>query len=292
MTATTESNPRISGSFDPALSASRAKEYLKCPLQFRLHVVDRIKEPPTRATAAGTLVHSVLEKLFDVAQADRNEDTAMGLFDQEWAATKDSLDDVVAMFDDEAALDQWINETRDVVRGYFTLENPQRLEPVAREKRVDAYTHDGVRLRGFIDRIDRNPAGELRVVDYKTGKAPSPRFQDEALFQMRFYALLLKLTDRMPLRTQLVYIKAGQTLTFDPTADDIERFEDEVSGIWDRIERDAKRGEFAPRHNPLCNWCGVRAHCPLFDGVLPDAPADGIQRLLQTRVPASMQEPT
>lgn len=292
MTATTESNPRISGSFDPALSASRAKEYLKCPLQYRLHVVDRIKEPPTRATAAGTLVHSVLEKLFDVAQADRNEDTAMGLFDQEWAATRDSLDDVVAMFDDEAALDQWINETRDVVRGYFTLENPQRLEPVAREKRVDAYTHDGVRLRGFIDRIDRNPAGELRVVDYKTGKAPSPRFQDEALFQMRFYALLLKLTDRMPLRTQLVYIKAGQTLTFDPTADDIERFEDEVSGIWDRIERDAKRGEFTPRHNPLCNWCGVRAHCPLFDGVLPDAPADGIQRLLQTRVPASMQEPT
>lgn len=292
MTVTTESNPRISGSFDPALSASRAKEYLKCPLQYRLHVVDRIKEPPTRATAAGTLVHSVLEKLFDVAQADRNEDTAMGLFDQEWAATRESLDDVVAMFDDEAALDQWINETRDVVRGYFTLENPQRLEPAAREKRVDAYTHDGVRLRGFIDRIDRNPAGELRVVDYKTGKAPSPRFQDEALFQMRFYALLLKLTDRMPLRTQLVYIKAGQTLTFDPTADDIERFEDEVSGIWDRIERDAKRGEFAPRKNPLCNWCGVRAHCPLFDGVLPDAPADGIQRLLQTRVPASMQEPT
>lgn len=292
MTATTESNPRISGSFDPALSASRAKEYLKCPLQYRLHVVDRIKEPPTRATAAGTLVHSVLEKLFDVAQADRNEDTAMGLFDQEWAATRESSDDVVAMFDDEAALDQWINETRDVVRGYFTLENPQRLEPVAREKRVDAYTHDGVRLRGFIDRIDRNPAGELRVVDYKTGKAPSPRFQDEALFQMRFYALLLKLTDRMPLRTQLVYIKAGQTLTFDPTADDIERFEDEVSGIWDRIERDAKRGEFAPRKNPLCNWCGVRAHCPLFDGVLPDAPADGMKRLLQTRVPASMQEPT
>ena len=291
MTVTTESNPRISGSFDPALSASRAKEYLKCPLQYRLHVVDRIKEPPTRATAAGTLVHSVLEKLFDVAQADRNEDTAMGLFDQEWAATRESLDDVVAMFDDEAALDQWINETRDVVRGYFTLENPQRLEPVAREKRVDAYTHNGVRLRGFIDRIDRNPAGELRVVDYKTGKAPSPRFQDEALFQMRFYALLLKLTDRMPLRTQLVYIKAGQTLTFDPTADDIERFEDEVSGIWDRIERDAKRGEFAPRHNPLCNWCGVRAHCPLFDGVLPDAPADGMKRLLQTRVPASMQEP-
>lgn len=291
MTATTGSNPRISGSFDPALSPSRAKEYLKCPLQYRLHVVDRIKEPLTPAIVAGTLVHSVLEKLFDVAQADRNEETAMGLFDQEWAATRESSDDVVAMFDDEVALDQWIDKTRDLVRGYFTLENPQRLEPAAREKRVDAYTHDGVRLRGFIDRIDRNPSGELRVVDYKTGKAPSPRFQDEALFQMRFYALLLKLTDRMPLRTQLVYIKAGQTLTFDPTVDDIERFEDEVSGIWDRIERDAKRGEFAPRKNPLCNWCGVRAHCPLFDGVLPDAPADGMKRLLQTRVPASMQEP-
>ena len=63
-----------------------------------------------------------------------------------------------------------------------------------------------MRLLGFIDRVDRAPDGRLRVVDYKTGKAPSPRYVDEALFQMRFYALLLARTQVLPSRMQLGYL--------------------------------------------------------------------------------------
>ena len=286
MTPTAPARSRTAGLSGPALSASRAKEYERCPLQYRLHVVDRIQEPPTRATALGTLVHSVLEHLFDLPHRERTAEAALDLLEADWRATREKSPEVLDLFKDASEEGAWLASARDVVSAYFAIEDPQWLAPAARERLVDAVTPDGIRLRGFIDRIDASPSGELRVVDYKTGRAPSPRFQDEALFQMRFYALLLRLTDRMPARTQLLYLKAGRVLTFDPTPADIDRFADEISMLWGRIEADAMRGEFAPRRNPLCDWCGVRAMCPLFEGKLPDMPEDGLARLLATRVSA------
>lgn len=267
----------------PALSASRAKEYQRCPLQYRLHVVDRMKEPPTQATVRGTLVHSVLENIYDVPAAERTREAAQELVTPLWEAMKEHNDEVAALFPTAAELSEWMAQTRDMVDHYFRIEDPRWLEPHGRESHVVAETPEGVRLRGFIDRIDRAPNGALRVVDYKTGRAPSPRFQEDALFQMRFYALLLQLTDRLPARTQLLYLKSGQVLTFDPEAGDIERFRREIGRLWDAIEADARRGSFAPRKNPLCNWCGVRTACPLFGGTTPPLPQEGIEKLLQTR---------
>ncbi|MDT7649213.1 MAG: putative RecB family exonuclease, partial [Pseudonocardiales bacterium] len=60
------------------------------------------------------------------------------------------------------------------VDGYFTLEDPRRLEPAERESYVETTLDSGLRLRGYIDRLDVARTGEIRVVDYKTGKAPPP----------------------------------------------------------------------------------------------------------------------
>ena len=58
---------------------------------------------------------------------------------------------------------------------WFTLEDPTRLEPAERELFVEAELESGLKLRGIIDRVDVAPSGEVRIVDYKTGKAPRPR---------------------------------------------------------------------------------------------------------------------
>lgn len=271
----------------PALSASRAKEYLKCPLQYRLHVVDGIKEPPTLATVRGTLIHSVLENLFDVQASERHAEYAKSLLGPLWEAMKESTPEVMSLFDSADSLGTWLKETYDFVDFYFALEDPRFLEPAAREAHVVVETPEGVRLRGFIDRIDQAPSGALRVVDYKTGKAPAPRFQDDALYQMRFYALLLQLSQHLPARTQLLYLKSGQVLTFDPDAADIDRFRAQLAHLWEAIEADAQRGHFAARKNPLCNWCGVRQFCPLYGGETPRLPEEGVEKLLRIRVKAS-----
>lgn len=59
--------------------------------------------------------------------------------------------------------------------GYYRLEDPTRFDPQCCEQRVEVELADGTLLRGYIDRIDVAATGELRVVDYKTGKAPPTR---------------------------------------------------------------------------------------------------------------------
>ncbi len=284
---TTEQAPRSAhshGRWEPALSVSRAKEYQKCPLQYRLHVVDGIREPATRATAAGTLVHSVLEHLYDVPAPIRTPEHATTLIAPHWERMLAKDPALLDLFDDSMTQEKWLEDVHGLVESYFRVEDPQRLQPVGREQRIDIVTDDGIRLRGFIDRIDRSPAGDLRVIDYKTGRAPSPRFVDEALFQMRFYALLLRGSDRLPARTQLLYLRSGRVLTLDPVPTDIDHCSAEVSHLWDQIEADATAGRFAPRKNPLCGWCRVQDRCPLFGGVTPELPEKGIENLLRTRV--------
>ena len=270
--------------WDPALSASRAKEYERCQLQYRLHVLDGYREPETRAKALGTVVHAVLEELFALDPSDRTPQKARAQVEPQYQAFAAKNPEVAALFTDDADRQAWLDDARALIDSYFAIEQPQWIAPAAREQRVTTTTERGVRLLGFIDRVDQAPDGRLRVVDYKTGKAPGPRYVGEALYQMRFYALLLARTQVLPSRMQLVYLRAGQVITLDPTADEIHDFERQIDRLWDRIEHDIEHDSFTPRKNPLCNWCGVRSLCPLFGGTTPPMPRQHAQWLARTRL--------
>ena len=62
-----------------SLSPSRAGDFKTCPLLYRLRSIDRIPEPPTADQARGTLVHAVLESLFDLDAAERTPAAAAEL---------------------------------------------------------------------------------------------------------------------------------------------------------------------------------------------------------------------
>ena len=270
--------------WDPALSASRAKEYERCPLQYRLHVLDGYREPETRAKALGTVVHAMLEELFALDPSERTPENARAQVVPQYEAFAAKNPEVAALFANDADREAWLDDARSLIDGYFAIEAPQWIAPAAREQRVTTTTERGVRLLGFIDRVDQAPDGRLRVVDYKTGKAPGPRYVGEALYQMRFYAFLLARTQVLPSRMQLVYLRAGQVITLDPTADEIHDFERQIDRLWDRIEHDIEHDSFTPRKNPLCNWCGVRSLCPLFGGTTPPTPRQHAQWLARTRL--------
>ena len=58
-----------------------------------------------------------------------------------------------------------------------------------------------------------SPAGEIRIVDYKTGRSPGAGFEAKAMFQMRFYALAWwRMTGEVPRRLQLMYLGNGEVL--------------------------------------------------------------------------------
>lgn len=259
-----------------SLSPSRASDFMRCPLLYRLRVIDKLPEKPSLAATRGTVVHAVLERLFDAPAAERTAERARGLVPGEWERLLAARPELASLFDaaQPAALAEWLESARALVDRWFTLEDPTRLEPAEREMYVETVLESGLTLRGYVDRLDVAPAsGDLRVVDYKTGKAPRPEYADEALFQMSFYALVLwRLRGVVPRRLQLVYLGSGDVLTFDPSPADLLRTERKLLALWEAIRAATASGDWRPRRTPLCGWCDHQAVCPEFGGTPPPYP--------------------
>ena len=150
--------------------------------------------------------------------------------------------------------------------GYFSVEDPQRLEPAERERLVEAVVDDKLLIRGYIDRLDVSPAGDLRVVDYKTGGAPREAFEARALFQLKFYALVLWRTRGIvPAVLRLVYLKDREICDFAPDAEELVRFERTLVALWAAIAKAREAREFRPTPGRLCAWCSHHALCSAFD---------------------------
>ena len=95
----------------------------------------------------------------------------------------------------------------------------------------------GLRLRGYIDRLDVAPGGEIRIVDYKTGRAPREAYEASALFQMKFYALVIwRPRGRCP-GLRLMYLAEGEVLRYAPDESDLLATERKIIALWQAIER-------------------------------------------------------
>ncbi|MFF0222426.1 RecB family exonuclease [Streptomyces sp. NPDC004629] len=259
-----------------SLSPSRVGDFMQCPLLYRFRVIDRLPEKPSEAATRGTLVHAVLERLFDAPAAERTAPRAKSLIPGQWDRLRETRPEVVELFADDPQgerLARWLGEAEQLVERWFTLEDPSRLEPAEREMFVEAELESGLRLRGIIDRVDVAPTGEVRIVDYKTGKAPRPEYAEGALFQMKFYALVVwRLKRVVPRRLQLVYLGSGDVLTYDPVLADLERVERKLLALWEAIRQATETGDWRPRPTRLCGWCDHQAHCPEFGGTPPPYP--------------------
>ncbi|MFJ5045853.1 RecB family exonuclease [Streptomyces sp. NPDC088719] len=249
---------------------------MQCPLLYRFRVIDRLPEKPSEAATRGTLVHAVLERLFDAPAADRTAPRARALIPGQWDRLLESKPELTGLFagDTEGErLTRWLGEAERLVDRWFSLEDPTRLEPAERELFVETELESGLRLRGVIDRVDVAPSGEVRIVDYKTGKAPRPEYADGPLFQMTFYALVIwRLKGVVPRRLQLVYLGSGDVMTYDPVVADLERVERRLLALWDAISLATETGDWRPRPTKLCGWCDHQAVCPEFGGTPPVYP--------------------
>ncbi|WP_330345716.1 RecB family exonuclease [Streptomyces longwoodensis] len=259
-----------------SLSPSRAGDFMQCPLLYRFRVIDRLPEKPSPAATKGTLVHAVLERLFDAPPAERTAPRAKSLIPGQWDRLRESRPELTELFADDPEgerLAGWLTEAEGLVERWFSLEDPTRLEPAERELFVETELDSGLRLRGIIDRVDVAPTGEVRIVDYKTGKAPRPEYAEGALFQMKFYALVVwRLKQVVPRRLQLVYLGSGDVLTYDPVVADLERVERKLLALWEAIRQATETGDWRPRPTKLCGWCDHREHCPEFGGTPPPYP--------------------
>ena len=257
-----------------SLSPSRAADFMKCPLLFRFRTVDRLPEPPSPDAVRGTVVHKVLEDLFDLPASTRTPEEARDLLVPTWDTLLEAEPELSELFTGEGAdVAEWLASCRVVLDRYFTLEDPRRLEPAERELYVEALLDSRLLLRGFVDRLDIAADGAIRVVDYKTGRSPGEMFEAKALFQMKFYALVIWRTRGVvPAMLQLVYLGNAEMLRYVPDEHDLLATERKVEAIWRAIRIAEESGDWRPRRSKLCDWCSFQSLCPEFGGTPPPLP--------------------
>lgn len=267
-----------------ALSPSRAGDFMTCPLLYRFRVIDQLPERPAPAAVRGTLVHAVLERLYDLPAAGRTPAAARELLLPEWRRLLEEEPAYAGLFADDAEREAWLEQAAGMLDRYFHMEDPRRLEPAQRELYVEAVLDSGLLLRGYIDRLDVAPNGDIRVVDYKTGSAPGPEFEAKALFQMKFYALVLwRLRGVVPRMLQLMYLGNGEVLRYSPDEDDLRATERKIHALWQAIERAVRTKQWHARRSRLCDWCDHQALCPMFGGTPPPVPDRAPADMLRSR---------
>src|SRR5690606_12890152 len=221
------------GKTDRTMSASAFTLFLNSPLEFFFRYVARIKEPPTisegiEANKLGQVIHDVMEYFY------RDwHDRGIMISAEDIAQRKPLLPQLC-----QAALHRVYHLPTPATKPYTShqrillelaqtycgifIDYDQTVAPfeiLEMENETD-YFYDFpiiangerrlVRLRGIIDRVDRNPAGLVRIVDYKTGRddpefravmndEKEPEFEffrknwqdsNKALLQTLFYTLI------------------------------------------------------------------------------------------------------
>lgn len=249
-----------------ALSPSKVTSFKDCALAFRFSAIDRLPEPPSPWTAKGTLVHRALELLFwEVPAGERTFDAALDRLRRAWDECL--AEDELAQLDlPEEEHGAFLADAEGLVRGYFALEDPDRVRVIGTELRLEA-TIGSLRLRGIIDRLELDDDGELVVTDYKTGRAPQVRHEHSRLGGVQFYAFLCEqVLGRRPARVQLLHLREPVAIVSTPTEQSLRGLRTRTAAVWAAVERACEREDFRPKPGPLCDYCAFKAYCPAFGG--------------------------
>ncbi len=248
-----------------SLSPSRVEAFISCPMAFRFASIEKLPEPPSVHTTKGSLVHRVLEILFTRPAAERTPAAAVPAFEQ--AVAEYRLDpEFTQLTLDDAAAEKFFADAWSLVEAYFAMEDPGAVREIGLELRLEAQV-GSLTLRGIIDRLELDADGNLVVTDYKTGRAPGLRYEQNRLAGVHFYSFLCEeVLGRRPAAIRLMYLRSGETITATPSAQSVRFLTTRTTAVWKAVEKACLEEDFRPRPGALCPSCAFQPWCPSFGG--------------------------
>ena len=235
-------------------------DFTNCPQLYKSRAIDLLPEPPSIDAERGKMIHSVLEELFELPKVDRSYEKAISLLPSILAKQLQEKPELGTLVLDEK---EWFDRARSLLTNYFSLENPESFESTYRELHLERDISDEIYLHGYVDRLDIAATGEVRIVDYKTGTSTKPGWEENALFQLRVYALLYWQNHGvLPRMLKLIYLGDSRVIESNPTEPQLKSTEKVLNNIGQEILTAIENSDFPTKKSRLCDWCFFKAICP------------------------------
>ena len=242
------------------LSPTDAAGYDRCPREFALERVLRAGSAAGPHLAFGSLVHDVLER---AERRAMEEDR------------RPALEEALALLDEElpgrelgggAVGEAWRRRGAALLTRLYEGRPRPGGAPVLLEHDVEMELGGAV-WKGRIDRIDREPDGALRIVDYKTGMTPPSKKEAARSLQLGFYTLAAAGDEAVSALGQVKGAEFWHPLASAP-ARRVTPFEparlEETRARLEEIAGSIAAEDWTPKPGKACRRCGVRLVCPAW----------------------------
>ncbi len=248
------------------LSYTQISLYQSCPLQYKLQYIDGLKPKDKWYFSFGSTLHLCAQYFFKVrVPPPPSLEELLQFYERNW------ISEGYESAEEEA---NYKTYGREILSKFWEIHSADFKMPVAVE-RIFYIDIEGVKLRGYLDRVDKLDSGELAIVDYKTNQGLFTKDDLEKNLQLTLYQLAAEQTWHLPVeRLTLYHLRSNTPCSC--AARDEARLE-EARHLVLAVAENITDGNFPATENQYCP-CDFAEHCPYYrQKIVPPKKTDILQ---------------
>jgi RecB family exonuclease len=234
------------------LSYTQISLYQSCPLQYKLQYIDGLKPKYKWYFSFGSTLHLCAQYFFKVrVPPPPSLEELLQFYEQNWISEGyESAEEEV----------NYKTYGREILSKFWEIHSADFRMPVAVE-RIFYIDIEGVKLRGYLDRVDKLESGGLSIVDYKSNQGLFTQDDLESNLQLTLYQLAAEQTWHLPVEKLTLYHLRSNT-PCSCAARDETRLE-EARHLVLAVAKNITEGKFSAIENQYCP-CDFAEHCPYY----------------------------
>jgi putative RecB family exonuclease len=234
------------------LSFTQISLYRSCPLCYKLQYIDGLKPKDKSYFSFGTSMHACVEYFYKVSTPHPPSlEELLQFYEQSW------ISQGYESLEEETRHKEY---GRDILSRFWEIHSADFRLPVALERGFNLDI-DGIKLRGFIDRVDKLDSGGLSIIDYKTNKELFSADYLEEDLQLTIYQMAAEQTWHLPVERLTLYHLRSNTACSCPPREPARL--DQARKLVLEVAADIAEGKFPATENQHCP-CDFPEHCPYY----------------------------